>query len=94
MARKSSTFFRLEKNIGNGYKSVYEFHTVVNGNMYYCQHEEMPDGSTGWIEGKEHRVRTKEAGNKVYLRLRNNGYKFAGKYEMDIMGHKTPLEPV
>ena len=91
MARKSSTFFRLEKTIGDGYKSVYEFHTVVNGNMYYCQHEEYPDGSTGWIDGVTHTVRTREAGNKEYRRLLSIGYKFAGKYEMDILGQRKEI---
>lgn len=89
MARKSSTFYRLEKNIGDGYKSVFEFHTVVNGNMYYVEHEELPDGKTGWI-GRDRRC-NKETGNKRYVELKNSGYTFAGVYEMDILGHKTKM---
>lgn len=91
MAARSSTFYRLEKNIGDGFKSVYEFHTVVNGNMYYQQHEERRDGSTGWIDRHCHRC-TKESGNKEYKRLLSIGYTFAGKFEMDILGHKEPLK--
>ena len=90
MARKSSTFYRLERNIGDGYKQVYEFHTVVNGNVYIAEHEERPDGSTGYI-GKNRRC-TKEAGNREYLSLKAAGYKFTGIYEMDILGHKTLLK--
>ena len=42
MARRSSTFYRLEREIGDGYKSVIEFHTVVNGNLYLLRREERP----------------------------------------------------
>lgn len=88
MARRSSTFYRLEKNIGDGYKLVFEFHTVVNGNTYIKAHEEK-NGKECWL-GKP-KPCSKEYGNKMYLRLRNEGYQFAGKYEMNILGEKTPL---
>ena len=91
MARKSSTFYRLERDIGDGYKSVIEFHTVVNGNMYYKRHEERTDGGLGWIDSKTHYVRYKEDGNKEYKRFKSKGYTFAGIYEMDIYGHKTKI---
>ena len=84
--RKSSTFYRIEKPIGDGYKSVYEFHTVVNGNMYYREYEERPDGRNGFL-GESHKT-TKEAGNRIYKRLIAEGYKFTGVYEMDIFGYK------
>lgn len=87
--RKSSTFFRIEKPIGDGYKSVYEFHSVVNGNFYYQEYEELPSGITGYI-GKITKS-TKERGNKYYSQLLNDGYKFAGIYEMDIFGHKEVI---
>lgn len=89
MARRSSTFFRLEKNIGDGYKSIYEFHTVVNGNMYIREHEEK-NGEERWL-GTSKPIYSKEAGNNMYKRLLKSGYKFAGKYEMDILGYKMPL---
>ena len=88
-AARSSTFYRLEKNIGNGYVSVYEFHTVVNGNKYIAKHEEFDGGRRGWI-GRNQPV-TKEYGNKKYKDLLAIGYRFTGKYEMDIFGHKEPL---
>ena len=87
MASKSSTFYRLEKEIGDGWKSVVEFHTVVNGNMYTAEHEERPGGALGW-NGKPKNT-TKESGNKYYCKLKSNGYKFAGIWEMDILGVKT-----
>lgn len=90
MARKSSTFFRLEKEIGDGYKRVVEFHTVVNGNIYIAEHEEMPSGRTGYIS-KDKRC-TPTSGNAEYARLKSEGYKFAGVWEMDILGHKTKVE--
>lgn len=83
--KRSSTFFRVEKNIGDGFVSVYEFHTVINGNMYIAHHEEK-DGSRRWM-GR--RMKTnKELGNKRYKELLTDGYQFAGKYQMDIYGHK------
>lgn len=88
--RRSSTFYRLEKSIGDGWKSVCEFHRVVNGNKYYVEHEERADGSTGYI-GESKRILTAEYGNKVYKRYKSLGYKFAGTYEMDIYGEKTLL---
>ena len=90
--RKSSEFYRLEKSIGDGYLAVAEFHTVVNGNIYYVEHEENESGRTTWI-GKEHRIpgNNKEVGNKIYLKYKKDGYKFAGRYEMDIMGYKTKI---
>lgn len=88
--RKSSTFYRIEKNIGDGYKSVYEFHTVVNGNMYYREHEERPDGSNGFLG--ENVKTDKEHGNRLYKRLLADGYRFVGIGEMDICGYKTMIK--
>lgn len=88
--RRSSTFYRLEKSIGDGYVSVFEFHTVVNGNMYIAEHEELPDGQLGWIGSKK--MTNKDSGNKKYLQLKAQGYKFAGRYEMDICGYKEKLK--
>ena len=90
MARRSSTFYGLEREIGDGYKSVIEFHTVVNGNLYLLKREERPDGSDGWSD--KPRYTNKEDGNKEYLRLKNKGYKFAGIYEKDIYGYKTRIK--
>ena len=56
MARKSSTFYRLERPHKDGYTEVVEFHTVAgNGNTYFKAHEELSDGSLGWI-GKEMKI--------------------------------------
>lgn len=88
--RKSSTFYRLEKNIGDGYKSVFEFHSVVNGNMYYVEHEEK-EGHEMW-HGKSQKISSKEVGNKIYKRMKADGYKFSGIYEMDICGYKTKIK--
>jgi len=92
--RRSSTFYRLEKEIGDGWKSVIEFHTVVgNNNKYYIEHEERPDGGTGYI-GERRNAFDKEYGNKIYRRYKALGYKFAGIYEMDIYGKKVKIEEV
>jgi hypothetical protein len=88
--RKSSIFYRLEKSIGDGYVSVFEFHTVINGNMYITEHEEFDNGQLGWIG--PNKMTNKDSGNKKYLRLKAQGYKFVGKYEMDIYGHKEVLK--
>ena len=90
MSRKSSTFYQLVKDIGDGYKSVYEFHTVVNGNLYYTEYELLPSGRTGWI-GNPTRVYDKDKGNDFYKKLLSEGYKFSGIYEMDIMGAKHKI---
>ena len=87
MAIKSSTFYRLEREIGGGWKSVVEFHTVVNGKTYTAEHEETSDGRTGWI-GKP-QYTSKDKGNAYYLKLKSMGYKFAGIWDMDILGVKT-----
>jgi len=87
---RSSIFYRLEKSIGGGCVSVFEFHTVVNGNMYIAEHEEFDNGQLGWIGSKE--MTNKDSGNKKYLQLKAQGYKFAGRYEMDICGHKEKLK--
>ena len=92
MARKSSTFYKLQKDIGDGYKSVWEFHTVVNGNMYCTEHEERPDGSLGWLSGKNTFFKTKAEGNERYQQLKKRDYTFAGIYEMDIFGKKTKIK--
>ena len=86
--RRSSTFYRLEKQ-RDGYVAVCEFHTVVNGNKYYIEHEENESGS-GW-QGEARYINTVEYGNKVYKRYKDRGYKFAGVYEMDIFGYKKLL---
>ena len=85
-APKSSEFRRLEKEIGDGYKSVIEFHIVVNGNRYYVEHEERPDGHDGWL-GKRYMV-SKSESEELYNKLLNRGYVFTGLYEMDIFGRK------
>lgn len=89
MAAKSSDFVRLEKFIDNGiggYVDVYEFHAVVNGNYYIARHEEYRG-----IVGHHYPVKdcSRDYGNNEYKRLKTNGYTFAGKYEMDILGYKT-----
>lgn len=89
--RRSSTFYRLEKPIGDGWLSVVEFHRVEgNNNKYYVEHEERPDGGTGYL-GERRDCFDKEYGNKIYKRYKARGYKFAGTYEMDIYGVKTLL---
>lgn len=90
MAAKSSTFYRLEKAIGDGYTSIVDFHTVVNGNTYYKEHEKLPSGRLGWIGNIK--MCSKESGNKYYKRLKSIGYKLTGIYEMDIFGHETLKE--
>lgn len=86
MAAKSSDFYRLEKKINNLYTMVYEFHSVVNGKTYIAQFEER-DGRPCWI-GKTIDC-TREYGNNFYKALKADGYRFAGKFVMDILGHKT-----
>lgn len=90
MARISSKFYRIEKNIGDGFISVIEFHTVVNGKMYIREHEEL-DGQERW-RGKAKDIHDKETGNKIYKRYLSNGYKFTGVYVMDILGYKEKLQ--
>lgn len=91
MSRKSSTFYRIEKNIGDGFVSVFEFHTVVNGNRYIAEHEER-NGRLGWIN--KNKSITKECGNKKYMDLLSQGYKLTGIYEMDVCGRKTKIKEV
>ena len=88
MAAKSSNFYRLEKSLGNGCVDVYEFHSVVNGNMYIAHHEEYKG-----IHGHRYPDRNcaKETGNERYRQLKALGYRFTGIYEMDIFGYKTKL---
>lgn len=88
--RKSSTFYKIEKDIGDGWKRVYEFHTVVNGNMYYRDYEVRPDGSNGYL-GVNQKT-TKENGNRLYKELLADGFKFVGIGEMDIYGSKTMIK--
>lgn len=89
MARKSSEFYRLEKNLGDGFKSVYEFHKVIaNGNCYIAHYEER-NGNKGW-QGKDLHC-TKDSGNKYYKELKNNGFVFAGVYEMDTLGNRKKI---
>ena len=92
MARKSSEFYRLEKDLGNGFKSVIEFHQVVNGNRYCSVLEEhpssLPDGHPNVLHLNEYRFTSKDAGNNAYKRYKAEGYKFVGVYEMDIFGYK------
>lgn len=90
--RKSSTFYRIEKPIGDGYKSVYEFHLVVNGNLYYREYEVRPDGNNGYL-GESCKV-SKDACNRLYQRLIADGYRFTGIGEMDICGVKTMIKEV
>ena len=85
-SRKSSDFVRLVKDLGDGYLSVYEFHSVVNGTFYIAEHEEERDGSYKWIGKSE--VVEKDKGNRFYLQLKAEGWKYGGKYEMDICGYK------
>lgn len=87
---KSSDFIRLEKTINTNYGSfvdVYEFHTVVNGNLYIARHEETTAG--GMMANYPVRDCTKETGNARYIQLKENGYKYTGRYQMDILGYKT-----
>lgn len=93
MAIKSSTFLRLERAFGDGKGfSVYEFHTVVNGNAYIAHHEEDKDRKWLCNVGKPFDcTHFKDWGNKEYKRLKSLGYKFAGEWEMDILGNKKRL---
>jgi len=91
MARKSSEFYRLEKDLGDGYKSVVEFHQVVNGNRYCAVLEEQPSilgVRPNTLHLHEYRFSSKDAGNKAYRDYKARGYKFVGVYEMDIFGYK------
>lgn len=91
MARKSSTFFKLEREFGDGDGfSVYEFHTVVNGNTYIAHNEEDKNRKWRCNCGKNIPC-SKKWGNEEYERLKSIGYKFAGKWEMDICGRKTRI---
>lgn len=93
--RLSSTFYKLERPFGDdsGYL-VYEFHTVVNGNMYIKQLEE--DVDHHWRNSiREIRLGrssdAKQAGNAMYEKLLAEGFRFAGKYKMDIFGVKEAV---
>ena len=93
MPIKSSEYYRLEKVIDIVGKTVvlgvYEFHAVTGGRFYYVsRHEE--------YGGREHfhypsRDCSKDSGNRLYKVLKEKeGYKFAGKYDMDITGKSYP----
>jgi len=91
MAAKSSTFYRLEKMLPIGKLQVYEFHTVVNGNLYYVSYVE--DSNRHRSDRHEYRLyNDKEKGNKIYKQLKADGYQFAGIWEMDVLGHKKRIQ--
>lgn len=87
---KSSTCFKLEKDLGDGFTSIIEFHTVVNGNTYVVEKEYLNGVYRNCT--KEMYKNNKEGGNKFYKRCLMEGYKFIGKYEMDVCGNFTKLE--
>ena len=92
MTRKSSTFYRLEKNIGDNCKSILEFHSVIsNGNMYIEKYKES-DGHKICFSEDHMIILSKEEGNEIYKKMKAKGYVFAGIYEMDICGYKTKIK--
>lgn len=88
--RKSSTCFKLEKNLRSGITSIVEFHTVVNGNTYVVKKEYL--NGTYRNRTREMYKNNKEGGNKFYKKCLSEGYKFIGKYEMDVCGNFKKLE--
>lgn len=88
--RKSSDFYRFVRTDEFGLE-VYEMHMVVNGNRYYSYHEEGKDGSLGYI-GKSSEIMNKDRWDAFAKHIKNRGFKFAGTYEMDILGHKRKKE--
>lgn len=81
----TSTFVRLSND-----EDVYEFYTVNNGNMY-IKHYEL----TGWIDkpvmlGKG--IAAKEKGNKMYIKLRKEGYVNMGTFEADVCGYSRRIK--
>lgn len=89
--RKSSTFYRLVKKDEFGKYDVYDFHTVINGNMYFQQIENADLDEDGLIIGccyhNKPKFTNKEEGNKKYRALQAKGFKALGKFEMDVCGN-------
>ncbi len=88
---KSSTFYRLVRKDEFGKYDICDFHTVINGNMYYCEHENAELSPEGNIVGTCYHYPTiriydekaKEAANKFYRVLQSKGYKCIGVFESD-----------
>lgn len=81
----TSTFVRLVND-----EDVYEFYTVNNGTMY-IKHYEL----SGWNDkpimlGKG--TEAKEKGNKMYIRLRKEGYVNIGTFEADVCGYSRRIK--
>lgn len=85
---KSSDFVRLEKKCGD-IVFVYEFHTVSHdGGKWFVYHVDSFEEWEGHSRLHKNKKCTRESGNRLYTELKAKGYKYAGKYEMDIFGHK------
>lgn len=89
--RLSSTFYRLIRKDEFGKYDVYDFHTVVNGNLFVQKHENAEIDENGFIIGMcYHYTRDmikKDKGNAKYKELKSQGYKFIGIFEEDVCGY-------
>lgn len=97
MSRKSSDCYVLEKCIDKEFRhySVIFFHTVVNGNRYIEKteyfnpcHSHKDRRNYVWRNRRNKYVNVVNVaeGNQIYKDYLDDGYKFVGKYEMDILG--------
>lgn len=87
---KSSDFIRMEMELDFGIIGVYEFHKVVNGNMYYYYHEEK-DGFNRY-RGEDKPIKDKEHWDRCFNCFLKEGFKVVGEYEMDVCGYKYKKE--
>lgn len=82
---KSSDCKILAKYLGNNHWSVYEFHRVVNGNIYVAEKECSRNSIYSpcyrkVINGSRDKL------NQIWVKLKMDGYVNLGEYEMNICG--------
>ena len=87
--RKSSELYRLERTDEDGYTTIIEFHTVVNGNTYVSIKEYL--NGIHRSTSKPKFWNDKERGNNFYKKCLEEGYKFVGRFEMDVCGSYTKI---
>lgn len=100
MAAKSNSFYRLVRAIEQSKQfEIYDFHTAINGFMWYQYHEaeidengKKQDGYHGETKKLGYGESAKQRGNEFYKNLKAKGYVFYGIYEQDVCGKETKIK--